>query len=256
MGAAKTRFAVKRLRWEESPWDESRRRVPGEVTVAAFDSAEDAEAECRRREAAARAKVNPFTHGRSLFYWSHLDEPRFRDWLMDHGIDPPAAKKGGTNWEAWWKKAHKTLSAEQTAAVWDALDKVRFFAVVREPVRPVGYAVVMVNWQYNDENFTAAAEGGQLINVFRSRERAEAECESQNDVARDLWGDQLGDFGLGDKDEGDESRMPAFEMHERLAARNGGQPPRAKRGERPGEFMTADGVPFYEVVEVELEGLE
>ena len=52
--------------------------------------------------------------------------------------------------------------------------------------------------------------------------------------------------------------MPAFDMTERLAARNG-RTDRRRLGAgtgRPGEFMTAEGVPFYEVIEVELEGLE
>lgn len=47
--------------------------------------------------------------------------------------------------------------------------------------------------------------------------------------------------------------MPAFDMSERLRQKRG---PGAKLKKGEGEFPTTEGVPFYEVIEIPLEGLE
>lgn len=256
MGKPATRFVVKRLNWAED-YGGKLRRQPGEVALASFDARDAADAECATREAHFRAAVNPFECGPAVHYWTHLDEPRLRDWLMDHGIDPPAAKSdGAANWPAWWKKNQKALGAAGRAAVWEALDKVRFFAVREEPAKPVGYAVVQINWEYNDEFYDAHAEQGEVLRVFRTRERAQAECDDSNDIARDAWADVIED-ALEEIDEqldGD-SDFAMFDMRARLRRRRGLRPTdKLKRGE--GQFRNTDGVPFYEVIEVELEGLE
>ena len=144
--------------------------------------------------------------------------------------------------------------AEKRAAVWEVLDKVRFFAVREEPVRPVGYAVVEINWEYNDEYYDADAEGGRLLKVYRSRERAEAECAARNEEARGVW-DFMDDTPVEYDDEGDDFEFLAFDMEDRLRRRRGllGNE-KLKKGE--GTFRNTDGVPFFEVIEVELEGLE
>ena len=248
------RFVVKRLNWSES-YDGKLTRRPGEVAVASFATLEEADAERLKREEEARKKVNPFACGAAVHYWTHLDEPRLRDWLMDRGIDPPEPKKdAAANWSAWWKKSQKALGPAKRAAVWEALDKVRFFAVREEPVRPVGYAVVMVNWEYNDEYYDANAEEGEVVQVFRSRERAEAECADQNDMARDIWADAINEDDV-EPDEDDEDEYGMFDMQERLRRRRGLLPgEKLRKGE--GIFRTTAGVPFYEVIEVSLEGLE
>jgi hypothetical protein len=254
MAKAGTRFVLKRLHWTEN-YDDKLARGPGEVAVASFATFEEAEAERARREEEVRKKLNPFECGGAIQYWTHLDEPRLRDWLMDHGVEPPkAGKDGATNWAAWWKANQKKLSTDKRAAVWEALDKVRFFAVREEPARPVGYAVLGVNWEYNDENYSADPEGGRVMTVYRSRERAEQECERLNEEARDAWGwvdEQFAEFA----DDYDDFAMPAFDMTDRLRRKReltGG--PKLKRGE--GEFKSTAGVPFYEIIEVELEGVE
>lgn len=250
-----TCFVLKRLNWSKN-YDDRWFRQPGEVAVASFATAEEAEAERARREKEFRARVNPFHCGAAVHYWTHLDEPRLRDWLLDHGVDPPEAKDGAADWSEWWTKAGKKLAADKRAAVWEVLDKVRFFAVCEEPVRPVGYAVLAVNWEYNDENFSADPEGGRVMTVYRSRERAEAECAALNEEARDSW-----DFvvdGMESEYEVDidtDDMMPVFDMQTRLEhkrERTGG--PKLKKNE--GLFGSTAGVPFYEVIEVELEGLE
>src|SRR4051812_28115730 len=98
-----TRFVVKRLNWTEH-YDGRRTRGVGDVAVVSFATFDEADAERAKREAQVRKKTNPFECGAAVQYWTHLDEPRLRDWLMDHGIDPPAPKKDGkTEWAAWWK---------------------------------------------------------------------------------------------------------------------------------------------------------
>lgn len=256
MAEPATRFVLKRLNWAEQYGGKLLRR-PGEVAVMSFANFDEAEAERARREEELRTRVNPFDCGDAVQYRTHLDEPRLRDWLMDHGIEPPKAKKdGATNWSAWWKKNQKSLGAEKRVAVWEVLDKVRFFAVREEPVRPVGYAVVEINWEYNDEYYDADAEGGRLLKVYRSRERAAAECAARNEDARGDWDfmDDLADDFEQD-DEGDDFEFLAFDLEDRLRRRRGllGNE-KLKKGE--GRFRSSDGVPFFEVIEVELEGLE
>jgi hypothetical protein len=256
MAEPATRFVVKRLSWAEEYGGKLLRR-PGEVAVVSFATFDEAERERARREEEFRKRVNPFECGGAVQYWTHLDEPRLRDWLMDHGIDPPSAKKDGTaNWAAWWKKHRKQLGAEKRAAVWEILDKVRFFAVREEPVRPVGYAVVLINWEYNDEFYDAHAEEGEVLQVFRTRERAEAECADNNDIARDLWADAINEDEIEfDDDDDDDDEFGMFDMRDRLRRRRGLLPgEKLKKGE--GVFKTTAGVPFYEVIEVSLEGLE
>jgi hypothetical protein len=168
---------------------------------------------------------------------------------MDHGVDPPPPNGA---WAAWWTRNQKKLGAAGRAAVWEALDKVRFFAVREEPARPVGYAVVAVNWQYNDEYYDADPEGGRVVQVYRSRERAEAVCEELNAEARETWAD-IGE-DVPDEFEDDDTYV-VFDATERTRRRKGLRPgEKLKKGE--GEFKSTAGVPFYEVVEVELEGLE
>ena len=251
------RFVVQRLNWTET-YDGHRIRQPGGVTVASFPTLDAAETERARREEQARTSVNPFTCGSAVQYWSHLDEPRLRDWLMDHGIDPPKpGKDGKTNWAAWWKKNHKKLTPDNCSAVWEALHKVRFFAVREEPARPVGYAVVQLNWEYNDENYYTEAEGGNLLKVYRSRERAEEECARCNAQERDNWSfvdEAAAEYADEFEDEELDDGMAMFDVQARIRHRRGlPRGARLKNGE--GLFRTTEGVPFFEVIEIELEGL-
>jgi hypothetical protein len=246
-----TRFVVRRLRWYPG-YGGGLTRLPGDTAVASFATNDEAVIDARRREEEARKQVNPFACGSALHYLTHLDEPRLRDWLMDAGIEPPEPKKDGkTNWAEWWKKQHRKLSAEQRAAVWEALDMVRFFTVAAEPARPVGYAVVQIGWSYNDEYYDADPEGGKLLKVFRSRQHAEEECERQNVRERASWGDIVGEFGTNVE----ESDYGMFDMRDRIAFREGVLDAKQSRYGRS-VFPHAAGVPFFEVVEVELEGLQ
>lgn len=247
-----THFVVKRLRWCPN-YSNGFHRLPGEVRVASFATIDEADADCRQREEAVRKRVNPFACGHALHYQTHLDEPRLRDWLMDHGLDPPKpGKKGKTNWAAWWKEKHKKFSATQRAAVWEALGKVRFFTIAEEPRRPVGYAVVRVNWVYNDENFDADPEGGELLKVFRARDRAEQECESRNEEAREQWGEGYEYYDT--EHFNPETDMGMFDMQDRVTVKVGIPDPNGPKRVQD-VFPSPAGTPFFEIIEVELEGL-
>jgi hypothetical protein len=249
-----TRFVVKRLKWFQD-YGGRVHRQPGEVVVASFATIDEASADRRRREEEVRKTVNPFACGPAVNHWTHLDEPRLRDWLMDHGVEPPApGKDGSTPWATWWTKTRKKLSADKRAAVWEALDRVRFFAVAEEPVRPVGYAVMEINWEYNDEYYDADWDGGRLVKVYRSRERADAECARRNEKAREQWSFLDNRDFEGEEFDPDED-MPAFDMQYRLQRRRG-LIGRNELGRGEGQFGTTAGVPFFEVIEVELEGLQ
>ena len=251
MAGAGTRFVVKRLNWSEHYRGTTRQ--PGEVALASFDTFDAADADRAAREAERRTSLNPFECGNAIQYWTHFDEPRLRDWLMDHGIDPPGANKDAATWAAWWKADHKKLGAEKRAVVWEVLDKVRFFAVREEPACVVGYAVLAINWEYNDENYTADAEGGRLFKVYRTRARAEAACAAQNEEAREAWGFADADFAQYADDIDD--MMAAFDMQDRLRRQRGLTGDQTlKKGE--GLYNRSAQVPFFEVVEVPLEGLE
>ena len=72
------------------------------MTVAAFDSREQAEVDCAARERKARKSVNPFQLRQGcLALLTSLEPGVFCDWVLDQGINPPPAGKGGSrDWAA------------------------------------------------------------------------------------------------------------------------------------------------------------
>ena len=236
------RYVLNRLNWRWS--DAGLVRLPGEVRVASFDDPQSAEAERRTREAAARERVNPFASGLAPFEQTSMPPGVFRDWLLDGGIDPPAEFDDPGAWGRWWEAESPGWTADQRAKVWEALDRVRFFRVEERPARPVAYAVVEVVWGYNDEWYYADGEGGRVMTVYRSRQRAETVCAVENEKARREWADavseepddEYGNFEVGDREE---------------AADPFADRPRTESYADPRKSAE---VPFFEVVEVELEG--
>jgi hypothetical protein len=277
-----THFVVSRLTWRIAGWSRTFARLPGETRVAAFVDFDSAEADRAKREAAARATVNPFRCGSNWGERSHMPEAVFRDFIKDAGIEPPTIwvrpttdeygnplsrqrlKRPETpppdtyrDWEAWWDAVAPTLSAERVARVWEGLDRVRFFSVEERPVRTVAYVVVEISWTYNDEWYYPPAEGGGAHTAYRTRERAEAECARLNREARERWRDALNLPEAEDEPEG----MPGYEaypfdMQGRPFPGDDPFGPRRKppvRGaeDQRGKFGV-DEVPFYEVIEFDL----
>jgi hypothetical protein len=190
-------YLVRRLRWSVpdhgSKWHH---RIPGETPVASFADRHEAQADLERREREARQGDNPFAYGgAALCYQSSFDPPRFRDWLLDAGLDPPEPDQGGgTDWLAWWDETAPRMTDVQRARVWEGLDRVRFFDLVEQP-RRTGFVVVEVNFEYNDEYNAADTEGGAVTKVFLRRELAEAHLRRLGGI--------VGEDGEGAEEEDD-----------------------------------------------------
>src|SRR4051794_30418309 len=104
-------FLVRRLRWyEHDPVTKLHHRLPGERPVAWFADREDAEDGLGRRERGPRQGVNPFRYGGSaLGYQMSFDPPRFHDWLLDAGLEPPGPDAcGPRDWVGWWERTAST----------------------------------------------------------------------------------------------------------------------------------------------------
>jgi hypothetical protein len=242
-----TVFVVQRLNWVRS-WPLAEGflvRLPGRTRLQSFPDGESAEALCRDLEEKARDQINPFRCGNvGLSDKSSLDGDRLHDWLLDAGIEAPSPteKSGVRDWAGWWQQA--SLTSDQRRFVWKALDRVRFHEVVERPKRPVVYVVAHIGWHYTDQDFVAEPAGGKPIKVFRDRFAAERECDDCNEIARDVWEDNL------------ESSNETLDMRMRLERQSDpfGAPPAIdeKTWGEIGPDRVQDA-PFYEVVEVELE---
>lgn len=227
-------FVVERLNWRRV--DGTFYRLPGQTRFAAFDTFDEAEAFRAAEEGRARRVVNPFAGGLAVpFDQTHWQPEVLCDWLMDHGIDPPPPADGKRDWAGWWDREAPGWTDDQRWAAWEPLDKVRFFRLREAPKRPVAYAVVQVDWGYNDEWEYRDGEGGTVETLYRRRERAEAEAAERNRVARGQW----------DSDTGFDDCRWREAIRDPFAA-----PDTTPRW----EVRSADDVTFYEVVEVELEG--
>lgn len=168
-----SRFVVRRRNWRWAPGNEHTARgwvcFPGPgAEVAGFESFDAAEADRANREAAVRLKMNPFECG-PLSAVSTLPDPILRDFLMDAGVEPPAA---GVSWADWWAANRPALPHEHQARVWQAADVVRFFEVTEEPDGPQVHVVVDVTWEERAGVHVAEWDGGELIGACRTLRRA------------------------------------------------------------------------------------
>ena len=182
------KWIVRRFNWKACHEGNQLRQAPGEHRVAWFDTETDARAECLRREAAVRERVNPFRCGPAFHYLSTFPEYAFRDWLMDAGITPPAGTDQSV-WAGWWDAG---LPDELRAKVWEGLNRVRFHDVIARRPSEVAYAVVQVLWDYQDDFYSPGDEGGRITTVYRTRHRAEAEAARLSEVAWTDWGGHEG----------------------------------------------------------------
>jgi hypothetical protein len=207
------RFVVVRHNWRRSGpgWA----LAPGTVRLASFADAAEAEADRAAREANVHRRIDPFTCG-PLIKLTSLPAPVWGDLLADLGLEAPE-----TGYEGWWA----AVPEASRPAIWRALDRLRFYSVEERPDRPVGYAVLSLNWEYNDEYYYLHDEGGVVQAVYRTRRRAEEEGLSR-----------FGHGGNGARDNYFPVDTDPFD------------PESVWRG-----FL--DGHRNFEVVEIELEGL-
>lgn len=104
--------------------DAAKRRRPWSDVVATFPTLADAEADAFERECAAWSApgFNPFASDAGcLFYLTSLPADVLRDWLLDHGVDPPGAFDA---WPAWHAR-----TCPDPLVMLTALDKLRLFDV-------------------------------------------------------------------------------------------------------------------------------
>jgi hypothetical protein len=255
---AATHFVVERFNWRRCG-DTTFHRLPGFTRIRSFDTRAEAEAFKHTEEAKARAVVNPFL-GTLAPPTDQTDLPEHAlcDWYMDHDFDPPKPdKKGHLDWAKWWEKESKKWKGERRAVAWEPLHKVQFYRICERPKVPVGYALVRLNWGYNDEWFYPDPEGGTVFEVYRNRAKALEECEGFNDVGQDLWHEDASEHGF------EEAGANQFELNDRvLPGASPFDPPPKPKPPKPGDeredfgTFTAHEVPFWEVIEIELEGLE
>jgi hypothetical protein len=130
-------FAIQRTVWRrhEGRW----LSLPGADPVRSFHDRPTAEAAAREMEWDLRRRVNPFLCGAAaLHYQTSFDAARLYDWCLDHGLDPPGVTADSAAWAAWWETHQEGFTPAQRAAVWEVLDRVRFFRVVEaEPAEPM-----------------------------------------------------------------------------------------------------------------------
>jgi hypothetical protein len=177
MARKKSVFVVSRLNWRpvgEGKWW----LAPGTARLASFPTRDGAETDRARREANARARVNPFRCGPSFAELTPMPEPIFLDWVRDTGLSPPkpAKKDDPLDWASWWDTTRPAMSGEQHARLWEGLNKLHFFRVDERPDVPVGYVVVKPIWQDNGDGPFLRGEGGQVKEVYRTRELAAGTC--------------------------------------------------------------------------------
>jgi hypothetical protein len=232
-------YAVERLEWRavryvgqafETEW-EGFVLLPGARRLCSFPTAEEADAFCREQEEAMRAKVNPFTcGGPALHYQSHLDAGRLRDWLLDAGLEPPHGER--IDWRAWYDGA--SLDAAGRAAVWQALDRIRFYRVVERPSVKTAYVVMRREWDYNDEWYYPVSDDGKPIEAYSTREKAEAARQRWERNERAQW--ERGELEVNPL------RWARLQPGDPLPARRGGDAFAEESDDRL----------FYEVVEVDV----
>ena len=235
-----THFVLERLNWRRV--GPAHHRLPGATRIAAFDTADEAEAFRADEEERARATVNPFAGGATVpAEQTGWPAEVVLDWLADHGIDPPPVVNGSHDWAGWWDREHPTWTVDQRRVAWVPLDKVRFFRMREAPRRPVAYAVVRVEWAWDDSWYQASPEGGTVQTLYRRRERAEAEAARLTADARRAMPPD-GDVTL-DLDQRPDPGLDPFD------------PPRTVAlAEYGGRLTTPSEAEFFEVVAVELEG--
>jgi hypothetical protein len=122
------------LEWQWAYGQEAgkRAKAAGGTPVKLFVDREKAEAFREKQEEARRQKVNPFDYCSTLDDCTSFHPNVLRDWLLDAGLTPPTptSKNDLKTWKVWWNRSNKTMTEQQRAKVWEALDRFCFFEVI------------------------------------------------------------------------------------------------------------------------------
>jgi hypothetical protein len=168
--------------------------LPGSDPIRTYSDRATAEAAATELEWDIRGRVNPFRcGGPRLHYQTAFDAARLFDWCLDHGLDPPGVTPESATWADWWDAHREGFTAAQRAAVWEVLDRVRFFRVIEsEPAVPM-HLVALPHFEsdpipsYGPERYV----GCTPYMLVRRTETADALCH-------ELYLDRLaahGEFG-------------------------------------------------------------
>jgi hypothetical protein len=129
-------YLVQRKGWSFDDYQQEFDHDPdagGGVPVRAFASRARAEACARNLERAARKEVSPFVFG-DLGYLSSLSLEEFCDFLRTLKVRPPPIESlerhPFARWREWWDEHAGGLSEGKRDAIWDMLDRLRFYEVV------------------------------------------------------------------------------------------------------------------------------
>jgi hypothetical protein len=215
------RYVVSQIEWAKEFREPYFRRTPRSTPIDNFRTFEAAEFTRARLEFNARRTANPFVYGgESLFYQTHFDAPRLHDWLLDGGIEPPAEQTAHNSWVVWWELDINTWTSEQFAHAWAAMHKICFYEITEETRDTKAYVVIELNWTWHDEpRLYADHEGGNIIEAYRSRSRAEAACNRLN-AERQRQREHLGfhffrsEGRVNPQNDGDISQTVFFEVVE------------------------------------------
>jgi hypothetical protein len=117
-------FAVQRVAMGgEGPADGEPERV--------FADEKAARRYARERSRECRAYTNPFAWG----WWEAVagDEKKLLAVVKKLKLTPPAKKKNeyAIDWSGWWDRTYPDMTDAQRDAVWDALDRLQLYRVVR-----------------------------------------------------------------------------------------------------------------------------
>ncbi len=170
-------FALHRLVWRR--YRDGWLSLPGADPVRTFADRATAEATARDLEWDLRGRVNPFRcGGPRLHYQTAFDAARLYDWCLDHGLDPPGMTDDSAAWAAWWDAHRDGFTPSQRAAVWEVLDRVRFYRVEEtDPAEPM-HLVALPHFEndpvpsYGPEQYV----GCTPYMLVRSRTTADSLC--------------------------------------------------------------------------------
>jgi hypothetical protein len=189
--------------------------LSGPAVVATFATREEAEADRAARLSELRGLSSPFDFCQGcLSALTSLEPGILCDWLLDAGIDPPAADADGNrDWDGWWDRSEADWSPLQRERAWQAFDRVPLFDIIEQKPPRKLYVVMEVGWYWFDEPpFHSGPETQRPVEAFTSREKAEqrrAELEAARRAGY-RWDDEFQWVGAGGEDQYGETEYAPF----------------------------------------------
>jgi hypothetical protein len=167
-------FVIRRL----FPW------MPGQTPrshnpyLRAFATRASADECCASLDRAERLRreVNPFDYGPNLDDCTSFPPPILCDWLLESGLTPPEnAWEWQYTWRDWWLVVAERATELQIARIWQAMDKIRFFAV--EAVSVIGdkeqHRAYLLCLCREERTMRSAEQDDEVVRAYEDRHWAE-----------------------------------------------------------------------------------